>query len=77
MSDVDVLKADLNWIRKSMEKQEANQAEIFSRLRQIEADLESIKATQKPPVNGWALVGVIISVIAGILLILDRIYVNQ
>lgn len=77
MSDVDVLKADLSWIRKSMEKQEANQAEIFSRLRQIESDLESIKATQKPPINGWALVGVIVSVIVGILLVLDRIYVNQ
>lgn len=77
MSDVDVLKADLSWIRKSMEKQEANQAEIFSRLRQIEADLESIRASQKPPISNWALVGIIVSVIGGILLVLDRIYVNQ
>lgn len=74
MTDYDVVKNDLAWIRKSMETQEDNQAEIFERLRRIEADLEALKAAQRPPISGWTIFGIVATVAVSVLLILDRIY---
>ena len=74
MTDYDVVKNDLAWIRKSMETQESAQAEIFERLRRIEADLEALKAAQRPPISGWTIFGIVATVAVSVLLILDRIY---
>ena len=77
MSELDALAADLRWMRKNMEQQDKISAEIFERLRAIENDLSALKANQKPAVNGWALVGIVATIAVSVLLILDRIYVNQ
>lgn len=74
MTDYDVVKNDLAWIRKAMETQESSQLEIFERLRRIEADLEALKAAQRPPISGWTIFGVVTSVVVGAIIILDRIY---
>lgn len=77
MSELDALAADLRWMRKSMEEHDKIMAEMFERLREIEVDIATIKANQKPPINGWALFFGVVAAIGGIILILDRIYVNQ
>ena len=51
--------------------------EVFERLRSIENDMATLKANQKPPMSAWAVLGIVVSVAATILVILDRIYVNQ
>lgn len=60
-----------------MESHDTILVEIFERLRKIETDLAAIEAKQKPPISGWAIVGIIGSVLATCLIVLDRIYVNQ
>ena len=77
MSELDALAADLRWMRKNMENQDKISAEIFERLRAIETDLSALKANQRPPISGWAIFGIVGSVMATALIILDRIYVNQ
>ncbi len=77
MSELDALAADLRWMRKNMENQDKLTLEIFERLRAIENDLATMKANQKPPMNAWAVFGIVASIAATILLVLDRIYVNQ
>lgn len=77
MSELDALTADLRWIRKNMEAHDTILVEIFERLRKIETDLAAIEAKQRPPISPWALLGIIASVCATILIVLDRIYVNQ
>lgn len=77
MSELDALAADLRWMRKSMEEHDKIMAEMFERLRKIEVDIATIQANQKPPINGWALFFGIVAAIGGILIVLDRIYVNQ
>lgn len=77
MSELDALAADLRWMRKNMENQDKISAEIFERLRAIETDLSALKANQRPPLSGWTIFGVIATVAVSILVILDRIYVNQ
>ena len=77
MSELDTITADLKWMRKNMENQDQLMLEVFERLRKIETDLATIQANQKPPMNGWAVFGIIATVAATILLVLDRIYVNQ
>lgn len=77
MSELDALAADLRWMRKSMEEHDKIMAEMFERLRKIEVDIATIQANQKPPINGWALFFGVVAAIGGILIVLDRIYVNQ
>lgn len=77
MSELDGVVADLRWMRKSMENSDKVTLEIFERLRAIETDLATMKANQKPPMSAWAVLGIVVSVAATILVILDRIYVNQ
>jgi len=77
MGELDAVTANLDWLRKSMDKNEKVLEEIFERLRKIETDLAAIEAKQKPPISGWAVFGIIASVMATALIILDRIYVNQ
>ena len=77
MSELDALAADLRWMRKSMENSDKVTLEIFERLRAIETDLATMKANQKPPMSAWAVLGIVVSVAATVLVILDRIYVNQ
>lgn len=77
MSELDGLNANLQWIMKKQEEQERIMSDIFDRLRVIETELAKQQANRKPPMNGWAIFGVIATVSATILLILDRIYVNQ
>ena len=77
MSELDALAADLRWMRKSMEEHDKIMAEMFERLRKIEVDIATIQANQKPPINGWALFFGIVAAVGGILIVLDRIYVNQ
>lgn len=77
MSELDTITADLKWMRKNMENHDQLMLEVFERLRSIENDLATMKANQKPPMNGWAVLGIVVSVAATILVILDRIYVNQ
>lgn len=77
MSELDGVVADLRWMRKSMENSDKVTLEIFERLRAIETDLATMKANQKPPMSGWAVLGIVVSVAATLLVILDRIYVNQ
>lgn len=60
-----------------MESHDTILVEIFERLRKIENDLAAIEAKQRPPVSGWAIFGIVASVAATLLIILDRIYVNQ
>ena len=77
MSELDALAADLRWIRKNMESHDQLMLEVFERLRSIENDMATLKANQKPPMSAWAVLGIVVSVAATILVILDRIYVNQ
>lgn len=77
MSELDTITADLKWMRKNMENHDQLMLEVFERLRSIENDLATMKANQKPPMNGWAVLGIVVSVAATLLVILDRIYVNQ
>jgi hypothetical protein len=77
MSELDTITADLKWMRKNMENHDQIMQEIFERLRSIENDLATMKGNQKPPMNGWAIFGIIATVAATALLVLDRIYVNQ
>lgn len=77
MGELDGLTADLRWIRKNMESHDTILVEIFERLRKIETDLAALEAKQKPPMSGWAVFGIVASVMATALIILDRIYVNQ
>lgn len=77
MSELDTITADLKWMRKNMEQHDQLMLEVFERLRSIENDLATMKANQKPPMSGWAVLGIVVSVAATILVILDRIYVNQ
>lgn len=77
MSELDALAADLRWMRKSMEEHDKIMSEMFERLRKIEVDIATIQANQKPPINGWALFFGIVAAVGGILIVLDRIYVNQ
>lgn len=60
-----------------MENHDQLMLEVFERLRSIENDLATMKANQKPPMSGWAVLGIVVSVAATLLVILDRIYVNQ
>lgn len=60
-----------------MEKNDKVLEEIFDRLRAIETDLSALKANQRPPISGWAIFGIVGSIAATVLIILDRIYVNQ
>lgn len=77
MSELDAVVADLRWMRKSMEEHDKIMAEMFERIRKIEVDIATIQANQKPPINGWALFFGIVAAVGGILIVLDRIYVNQ
>ncbi len=77
MSELDALNANLDWLRKSMEKNDKTLEEIFERLRAIETDLSAMKANQRQPISGWSIFGIIASVVVAGLVILDRIYVNQ
>lgn len=77
MSELDALAADLRWMRKNMEQQDKISSEIFDRLRAIENDLAALKANQKPAVSGWTVFGIVATIAVSVLLILDRIYVNQ
>jgi len=77
VSDLDAIAADIRWIRRNMEAHDNSLVEIFGRLSKIEADLAGIQAGQKPPVSGWAIIGVIATIAVSVLVILDRIYVNQ
>lgn len=77
MGELDGLTADLRWIRKNMESHDTILAEIFERLRKIETDLAAIEAKQRPPISGWTVFGIIATVAVSVLIILDRIYVNQ
>lgn len=77
MSELDILNANLDWLRRNMEKNEKLLEEIFDRLRKIETDLAALEAKQRPAISGWAIFGVVGSIAATILIILDRIYVNQ
>lgn len=77
MSELDTVNANLDWLRKSMEKNDKVLEEIFDRLRAIETDLSALKANQKPPLSGWSIFGIIATVAVSALIILDRIYVNQ
>lgn len=60
-----------------MESHDTILVEIFDRLRKIETDLAAIEAKQRPPVSGWAIFGIVASVLTTAFIILDRIYVNQ
>lgn len=77
MSELDIVNSNLDWLRKNMEKNEKLLEEIFDRLRKIETDLAALEAKQRPPISGWAIFGVVGSIAATILIVLDRIYVNQ
>ena len=77
MSELDALAADLRWMRKNMESHDTILVNIFERLRKIETDIAAIEAKQRPPISGWAVMGICASIIATALIILDRIYVNQ
>lgn len=77
LSEVKALRVDMGWIKSSIEAQSTNVIEIYARLRELETDVASIKANQRPPLNGWALFGIMATVVATALLVLDRIYVNQ
>jgi hypothetical protein len=77
MSELDALNANLDWLRKSMEKNDKTLEEIFERLRAIETDLSAMKANQRQPISGWSIFGIIATVAVAALVILDRIYVNQ
>jgi hypothetical protein len=50
-------------------------AEIFERLRHIENELASIKANERPPLNGWTVFGIVAASAVSILLVIDR-FVN-
>lgn len=60
-----------------MESHDQLMLEVFERLRKIETDIATMQANQKPPMSGWAVLGIIATVAATVLIILDRIYVNQ
>ncbi len=60
-----------------MESHDTILVEIFERLRKIETDLAALEAKQKPPMSGWTIFGIVATVAVSVLLILDRIYVNQ
>lgn len=60
-----------------MEAHDTILVEIFDRLRKIETDLAAINAKQAPRISGWTLFGIIVTVIAGALVVLDRIYISQ
>ena len=77
MSEIDGLVADLRWLRKSMEEHDRVVTEIFERLRQIEVQVSRIEAKQKPPLNSWTIFGIISTVIATSLIVLDRIYITR
>lgn len=77
MSELDIVNSNLDWLRKNMEKNEKLLEEIFDRLRKIETDLAALEAKQRPPISGWAIFGVVGSIAATVLIVLDRIYVNQ
>jgi len=75
MSELDILASDLSWMRKNMEKQDRLMSDIDKRLRQIETELASIQANQKPPINSWTVFGIIATGIVSALLVIDR-FVN-
>jgi hypothetical protein len=75
MSELDVLAANLQWMRDHMESQDRMMAEIFERLRHIENELASIKANERPPLNGWTVFGIVAASAVSILLVIDR-FVN-
>jgi hypothetical protein len=77
LGEVKALRTDMTWLKASIEAQGTNVVEIYSRLRELETDVASIKANQRPPISGWALFGIVATVVATVLLVLDRIYVNQ
>lgn len=77
MSEIDGLVADLRWLRKSMEEHDRVVTQIFERLRQIEVQVSRIEAKQKPPLNSWTIFGIISTVIATSLIVLDRIYITR
>lgn len=77
MSELDALAADLRWMRKNMEHHDKIMGEVFDRLRKIETDIAALSANQKPPISGWTVFGIVVTVAVSVLMILDRIYVNQ
>lgn len=77
LGEIKALRTDMGWIRSTLESQGANVVDIYDRLRALETDVASIKAGQKPPVSGWTIFGVVATIAVSILVILDRIYINQ
>jgi len=77
MSELDSISADIRWMRKNMESHDMSLVEIFERLRHIETELATIQTNQKPPISGWTVMGICATIAVSVLLILDRIYVNQ
>ena len=77
MSELDTVLTDLKWMRENATKMEQSLLEIFERLRAIEQDVAQMKADQKPPISGWTVFGIVVSVVVAAIAILDRIYVNQ
>lgn len=77
MSELDALAADIRWIRRNIENHDTIMVEIFDRLRKIETDLASMQAKQKPSVNSWTMISIIVTLILGTLVVLDRLYISQ
>ena len=77
LGEIKLLRSDMTWVRSAIDTQAGSQLEIFERLRAVEQDLAAIKAGQAPRMSGWAMLGIIGSVAVAILVILDRIYINQ
>lgn len=77
LSEVKALRVDMGWIKSSIEAQSTNVIEIYARLRELETDVASIKANQRPPLSGWSIFGIVATVVTVALVVLDRIYVNQ
>lgn len=77
LGEIKLLRSDMSWVRSAIDTQAGSQVEIFERLRAVEQDLAAIKAGQTPRMSGWSVLGIVGSIAVAILLILDRIYINQ
>lgn len=77
LGEIKLLRADIGWIRGSLDTNTENVVELFERLRRVENDIAAIKAGQKPTISWPAVVTIVISALVALVAILDRIYVNQ
>lgn len=73
VTEVRLIRAELEHVNKQNETYQGTMAEIFDRLRRIESTIAVLHATKPTRTNAWAIVAVVISGMVALVTVIESV----